>query len=96
MHQISAIENPAHRLDQPPTDFEPKSLRFNDVSSSKYVDSSHDGWYDELDELGEAPDDAALPDDLSDGSDFEETMSRRRSRKKVQMQFCWLIPFLTK
>lgn len=69
MHQISAVENPSHRLDD-------------------HHDYSHlegaDVWYDELDELGEPPDDGAMADDQSDISDFEDSLRGGRKRKKVR------------
>ena len=65
MHQISAVENPAHRIDE--SDYAP-------------VEGA-EGWYDDLDELIEQPDDGGMADDQSDISDYEEQMKSRRKRK---------------
>lgn len=67
MHQISAVENPVHRIDD--HDFD-------------HLDGA-DVWYDELDELGEPPDDGAIVDDQSDISDYEDSL-RGRKRRKVR------------
>ncbi|XP_013094231.1 zinc finger protein ubi-d4-like isoform X6 [Biomphalaria glabrata] len=65
MHQISAIENPAHRLDE--HDFE-------------HIETN-DGWYDDVDDFGEPPDDGAMVDDQSDISDFEDSLKGRKRKK---------------
>lgn len=65
MHQINAIENPAHRLDE--HDFD-------------HLEAT-DGWYDDVDDFGEPPDDGAMVDDQSDISDFEDSLKGRKRKK---------------
>lgn len=71
MHQISAIENPAHRLEE---------HEFDHLEAG-------DGWYDDVDDFGEPPDDGAMVDDQSDISDFEDSLKGRK-RKKVECVLC--------
>ena len=65
MHQISAVENPAHRIDE--HDFE-------------HYEAA-EIWYDDADEFGEPPDDGAIVDDQSDISDFEDSLRGRKKKK---------------
>ncbi|XP_059156540.1 zinc finger protein ubi-d4-like isoform X2 [Physella acuta] len=67
MHQINAIENPAHRLDE--HDFD-------------HLEAT-DGWYDDVDDFGEPPDDGAMVDDQSDISDFEDSLKGRKRKKNT-------------
>ena len=73
MHQISAVENPAHRI----------APRI-DENDYEHVDGA-EVWYDDLDDMGEAPDDGAMADDQSDISDFEDTLKSKSKRRKVSI-----------
>jgi len=68
MHQISAIENPAHRGDD--------HLDYDNLDASA---AHHGGWYDDLDDP--EPPDLPVSDDPSYVSDFEDERRGRRKRK---------------
>lgn len=72
MHQISAVENPAHRLD----DFYDDKL------------DSQDQWYDDLEGLGEPPDAGEIVDDQSDISDYEDQLKGRKKKKAPAVKVC--------
>ena len=65
MHQINAVENPAHRIDE--HDFE-------------HYETA-EMWYDDADDFGEPPDDGAIVDDQSDISDYEDSLRGRKKKK---------------
>ncbi|XP_005100689.1 zinc finger protein ubi-d4 isoform X2 [Aplysia californica] len=65
MHQISAVENPAHKIDE------------NDFETVEGTEA----WFDDYDDLGEPPDDGAMVDDQSDISDFEDSLKGKRRKK---------------
>ncbi|PVD38756.1 hypothetical protein C0Q70_01379 [Pomacea canaliculata] len=65
MHPISAVENPAHRLD--------------DYYDDKL--DSQDQWYDDLEGIGEPPDAGEMVDDQSDISDYEDQLRGRKRKK---------------
>ncbi|BFZ03245.1 hypothetical protein BsWGS_06285 [Bradybaena similaris] len=65
MHQISAVENPAHRLEE---------HEFDHLEATE-------GWYDDVDDFGDPPDDGAMVDDQSDISDFEDSLKGRKRKK---------------
>ncbi|CAG5114791.1 unnamed protein product [Candidula unifasciata] len=67
MHQISAVENPAHRLEE---------HEFDHLEAA-------DNWYDDVDDFGDPPDDGAMVDDQSDISDFEDSLKGRKRKKNT-------------
>lgn len=75
MHPISAVENPAHRLD--------------DYYDDKL--DSQDQWYDDLEGIGEPPDAGEMVDDQSDISDYEDQLRGRKRKKaavsKVRLEY---------
>ena len=66
MHQISAVENPAHRAD----DFYDEKL------------DPQDQWYDDLEGIGDPPDASKMVDDQSDISDYEDQLKGRKRKKR--------------
>jgi hypothetical protein len=66
MHQISAVENPAHRGE----DFYDEKIETQDV------------WYDDVEGLGEVGESGKMADDLSDISDYEDQLKGRKRKKK--------------
>ena len=66
MHQISAVENPAHRAD----DFYDEKL------------DPQDQWYDDLEGIGDPPDAGKMVDDQSDISDYEDQLKGRKRKKR--------------
>ncbi|XP_041362515.1 zinc finger protein ubi-d4-like [Gigantopelta aegis] len=76
MHQISAVENPAHRPGDDDDDAQGES---------------QDTWYDSFGMFDDQPDAGEMADDQSDISDFEDTIKKKkrkpgpgRGRKKKQ------------
>ncbi|GFR66277.1 zinc finger protein neuro-d4 [Elysia marginata] len=65
MHQISAVENPTHRIDE------------HDYEHYEAAEM----WYDDGDDFGEPPDDGAIIDDQSDISDYEDSLKGRKKKK---------------
>lgn len=69
MHHISAIENPAVKVDS----IEPR----DDIVS----ENSKDRWYDEIENMSEPLDAGEIDERNSDSSDFEETYVKKKKKK---------------
>ncbi|XP_046570119.1 zinc finger protein ubi-d4-like isoform X1 [Haliotis rubra] len=67
MHQISAVENPAHR-----------GKEDEDVLEQKA--ESQDRWFEDFDMLSDPPDAGEMVDDQSDISDYEDTIKKKKKK----------------
>lgn len=70
MHQISAVENPAHR-----------GKEDEDVLEQKA--ESQDRWFEDFDMLSDPPDAGEMVDDQSDISDYEDTIKKKKKKVSV-------------